>query len=1244
MSVSNEDLDFLNSIGVSSTNSNKSTATTATTTTIDDDMMNIFGSASTTTTAAATATTTTPAINNTIDNDLNDIFNSSATKSPISTLNVITKSTPDTYDELNSLINTPPADKKNEEKQFNKLINPSIDVGLIDVEGDAVKIKTLASSKNNSNDLLDFMDSIDSPKSTSPNPIDKKGRSVSQDDREFLSWLGESPQSSPTHADTVTSSKLQIKKPPSLNVVNRDMDSFFDEIFGNSANEIESGRSTPQTQKRSMKSFMAELKEAIESSFPDVENLRKLLMDAGYIPVTMRGQIWSLLLTGSCNEDQEIKSFKPNDNAIPNQSRVLSDCDAVVNKWIKANGGSSIDSKQIRQDLNDILVLYSLRREVEYSPLFCNLLAPLLLNPSPFSRGLASTSFYALTSNFMPLVNLQAAALEVAVDLLHSWLRLLLSYHNPSLVQHLDRVLPGWEMSTSVFSATDAAFKASDVKTSADLDMLERELGIDNSDDIGATWTASGGDDGPVESAHAQNRQGGCIPLHWICGMFAGSIPADQSCYILDWSLLENERYLGLYMTAALLEIYSPWLVTVNGPTIRSWLEEIAAGQGQWYQFAPFKQSKYRQEEASFLNDSENLSWTDFTCGWLHATFSLQRNTPQGFKEAVLHTEEWAEKTILKKINKNDDEADGLNSWVTVENTVNLDDFEDKNKVSAEPKKLNIMEQFKRLSVFQPKTKSEENDNEDFSSLSHHDTKGDLETMCLWADVAEVIPCICSNRRRPGSQEDILLHFETGIIARRLVAGSSKQADAKVSDEVRGGDDMCLPLSEPSSSSPFYFGIDCRTDLERSLGQFPKAFAIDPSSITDSDAILQLLDTLEPLVNSVHLCIIGVGEEYVRKVNSNKDKDSIQKSLAEYRARLNAVAMFFMKKSFNHVSILDGGFINAAKYLRKIETTFSLTSSLIDVDTQTLDEMLLGTAVQKNTNLFAQMGGKIAERFEAIKSQANIENVQSFLFGEDMKVGSNNKNDQIQASKPPVNNSNNTNNANNEAIDKAKEKAKEVFSGIGRKLSIFGSSSLETLKKIGVVTNAEKEKDDIVKKNSTFVIDDEEEDDGMGPREEDPTKISISRTDAERLQALALHKVAGLTKGDQFILNRENLPGAVLFPAIKYKIAENPNEDQKQSESNDAIEPDYVEAKRFIAITKERFLVLDADESGVGSLATVKSNHHLTELLKMTFKKKDPDLISLFFVSGKDTKTRIYRVNKRKEFTELLQKNMMKFK
>jgi len=42
------------------------------------------------------------------------------------------------------------------------------------------------------------------------------------------------------------------------------------------------------------------------------------------------------------------------------------------------------------------------------------------------------------------------------------------------------------------------------------------------------------------------------------------------------------------------------------------------------------------------------------------------------------------------------------------------------------------------------------------------------------------------------------------------------------------------------------------------------------------------------------------------------------------------------------------------------------------------------------------------------------------------------------------------------------------------------------------------------------------EDDGMGPREfADTTSISISTTEREKQQALSLHRMAGLRKGDK---------------------------------------------------------------------------------------------------------------------------------
>jgi hypothetical protein len=108
---------------------------------------------------------------------------------------------------------------------------------------------------------------------------------------------------------------------------------------------------------------------------------------------------------------------------------------------------------------------------------------------------------------------------------------------------------------------------------------------------------------------------------------------------------------------------------------------------------------------------------------------------------------------------------------------------------------------------------------------------------------------------------------------------------------------------------------------------------------------------------------------------------------------------------------------------------------------------------------------------------------------------------------------------------------------------------------------------------------------------------------------------------------------------------------------------------RYIVVTKERVIVLDSGGGGVGSLSTVKSNHHLTELVKLTFKKKDPELLTLFVANsmlmtpdedvgeeGLDEKTRggttpaiapkqkQYRVTKRDELVDVLQKYMRRFK
>ncbi len=166
----------------------------------------------------------------------------------------------------------------------------------------------------------------------------------------------------------------------------------------------------------------------------------------------------------------------------------------------------------------------------------------------------------------------------------------------------------------------------------------------------------------------------------------------------------------------------------------------------------------------------------------------------------------------------------------------------------------------------------------------------------------------------------------------------------------------------------------------------------------------------------------------------------------------------------------------------------------------------------------------------------------------------------------------------------------------------------------GIAAGASNHYSDAHDKNK-FVID-EVEDDGMGPRDlPDTNKISIVKTDSERAQALAIHKMAGLKKGDSITISRADLPGAVLFPCVKTKEKWVPTgidgeativdgqTNSTISQLSGMVKQEQI-VSRYLVVSRERFMVLDAHGGGVGSVATVKSNHHLTEvswLSTMTF-------------------------------------------
>lgn len=301
-------------------------------------------------------------------------------------------------------------------------------------------------------------------------------------------------------------------------------------------------------------------------------------------------------------------------------------------------------------------------------------------------------------------------------------------------------------------------------------------------------------------------------------------------------------------------------------------------------------------------------------------------------------------------------------------------------------------------------------------------------------------------------------------------------------------------------------------------------------------------------------------------------------------------------------------------YMNRPDSKFNVFSSLVDADRERINSILgipsnpvikptlTASIIENAPNAIKSVGSLLSNAFQS-KTTVSVDSIPS------EKDSSITQND---SSSPLPLDSDNTKNT--------VAATKQLLSGWGKNLSILGSNSLETLKKginninsnINANLNTKPSNDapnttrpltDNIQPSSSmspsnFVIDDED-DDFLGDRKlETNSKISITRTENERAQALAMHRMAGLKKGDQISISRAELPGAVLFPCTKSKVIQVPAQSNEESseQSSEQLENVEITVSRYLVVSRERFIVLDSKGGGVGAPATVKSNRHLTEV------------------------------------------------
>ena len=1254
------------------------------------------------------------------------------------------------------------------------------------------------------------------------------------------------------------------------------------------------------------------------------ENLRvrTCLFQHRVLPAKHRSGVY-LYLLGETNRSDECQDFQDDKTHVSTDgiasvlsssslARIAEDCSAAVER---VNG-----TQHMLADMKIVLSMFCVRRGVEYHPLYAYLLYPLLCGECSLPRSAAYSLFYKLTTDFIPILDLPSKSphcvhcpglsIDTAVCATSQWLRLLLGYHNPLLMQHLDRTVPGWEQPLvwEVDSGRSMAPGMSYMERHNRHSMMGENLNnIENKDGIASmnSATASEGvsrerdpiigldipdcpqtapsvrgdafdrnnNGNDIASAHpskGKTPSSGHIPIHFLCTIFSASVPCEHALELLDWAVISGERFAGVYLTTALLHIFSVFLRNMTGSEIREWLSQVAAGDGRWYKSTLLPKHHFFPNDSKAIpeySQQQSLSWATFVCGWIHSASAIRRHTPAAFRHALAETDRgWAQEIARRA--REEDACTVENSHEAQLMNENVHKIAPSNGQEGGHENINngnkitqgsaVMSSFRRLSMLATNTAGalgsvmssggsgsspvtqikSESRLKSTKKYYPHDQYSGGQNVCIWASAQEVIPCFfginlsaltgVSAHKRPTPLSTLDAYYFDSLNAFASFAESGMPNTLGPRLPMLDGQ----ALSDCAYDAPFYLCLDCRTEAERNAtGIFPKALLLDVNFVQDPGRIAEVLTMLEPFVQKVHLCIMGSGEAYVRYMyhrhkllrpsrterrlniggdgtasgrilamarsvagvgaknisadNSNnsassgssgnikyglnneqqfhEDEPALAELLTEYRLQLTTIAMFFLKKSFKHISILDGGFLSVVECLAHMisqknmpEAGSSFAAQDLDSQWQTISIELPALIMDSNmamihnlltgkvdaanetgrsrgdstgldidssahstsstnsgtsSRLFAMARNSVSQAAAIIAGNgqtppsalaANKKVSLDGLMDSQTHVSSSSKDveDMLShyteiaddASEKKLDESLNQDRfTNNVSIDGpfAATSSLSSLASVGasmsnglaslggsvkKRFSIFGGNSIGAEGAIASASTARNTESlsaqsvDVSSHSNScakpaFVIDDEEDLQPVSPKSNNQAKVNaagvalqkVSKTEAEKAEAIAVHRLNGLKSGDLVTISKQDLPGTVLFPATKYRTS-------NTLEGNSELSVQELET-RFLVISRERFLVLRTTKGttmGVGGQATVVLNEHLTQLLRMTFRKRDPEMVTMYFsTNGSEEnynideddedstsveRVRRYRVSKRAELVSSLQRNMQRFK
>ena len=749
-------------------------------------------------------------------------------------------------------------------------------------------------------EMLDWLEDEDKPKETEQEQDDQVG-DVDFDGQDEVVFVESTDGTQSDHEDTTSNSKNSTEA-------------------ANLEQEAETDETPPPATVVELPPVFDNLKDALASPKATVNQIRLLAQKASLAELddpTIRPDLYCRLICGGKNAEQTntcslADSFlswstdntnneetEKSDTSASWANQAAAFCyDSIVSK------AANDDSEQVsQQDMAKLLEYHNTRSAAKDEK---DVLVPCVA-ATILSAGIppaaASVVLAQVLADFMPLTVLREEERWEAALALHHALYLLACYHLPLLVFHLDRYLPGWfgprleNVSLDKENDQESADSQNTTKGSA----TERARNLDKQGQIPPSWL-----------------------LTFLSGqVFSQNLPPEQVLRLWDAQItqgVDSAQSLRFFLTLAVLERAADDLILVTGEKLVQqlrdaflleqgdpWLDEWMTAAKELYKATPttvLKRLQTAEDEA------------------VQAALKARQIRAEAALQARLDAEAAAHKEAQEK--KADEARQRLTRARLVafyrkhapEKEENIDrilvNYGDKlevldaklfkkygesfnpalkpketkkppPKAKANQKKINFLSSLGRRKVDVLEEETEDND----SATRKPDQ------VSVLVDASEVLPIVC------------------------WAKGGTPPKDET--------EDRHEPLK--------YFLVDSRSEeAAAEQGRFPTAVAMSPEAMLDPERIQQNENMFESLRGAVHIVVMGEGFSAIPELYQQKLSPSLEAAMVQDESRTNICALFFIKKGFPFVSVLDGGFASAHAWLARDGEKHGLRASSVLVD------------------------------------------------------------------------------------------------------------------------------------------------------------------------------------------------------------------------------------------------------------------------------------------------------------------------